>query len=535
MRVPVLSDYLARRGRRRLRQMMRGYRALRRDGRLDAIDTIKAELTTVELPPALQRASRLVLGSATEEAERSVRQYLMVRIGGLDFNRALLRHAARPGSRIVLPMPSAWRRSVERHGFAVAHWRSAATWAGYLFAIWGYGALGLVRQAMEGLRQTQEPMAGTAYFDRLAPANLPKGELPISHDILSWYARWDGRGSGVTALAHHVASSSDRSAGGIPIRRIGGPIPVLAKGHVAGFAMWSLAAAAKSLLDLLRGRWWHALLLAEAGKAKAVELAPQAALANDYLFHNSGWIYRPLWTYAAAARGARVLFYFYSTNCEVFQRRSGYPPQTGSWSLCNWPTYLVWDEPQRDFIERNIAGSNIQVVGPIWFSDGAARIGDLASGRPRVAVFDVQPVRDSVYQSLALGLEYYVPEVAGAFANDVAAAAAGAEAVLLWKRKREIGKVGHPRYGAALDRLVKAGKLCELDPALAAQHVIEAADVVISMPFTSTALIARSMGKPSCYYDPLARLQPGDRAAHGIAIIQSRSGLESWIEGHLKG
>lgn len=42
---------------------------------------------------------------------------------------------------------------------------------------------------------------------------------------------------------------------------------------------------------------------------------------------------------------------------------------------------------------------------------------------------------------------------------------------------------------------------------------------VIGMPFTSTALIARGLGKSSVYYDPTGQLQSDDRAAHGIPII----------------
>jgi polysaccharide biosynthesis PFTS motif protein len=37
------------------------------------------------------------------------------------------------------------------------------------------------------------------------------------------------------------------------------------------------------------------------------------------------------------------------------------------------------------------------------------------------------------------------------------------------------------------------------------------------------------MNKPSVYYDPLGLCQKGDRAAHGIEILQGKNELESWI------
>lgn len=52
---------------------------------------------------------------------------------------------------------------------------------------------------------------------------------------------------------------------------------------------------------------------------------------------------------------------------------------------------------------------------------------------------------------------------------------------------------------------------------------------VISVPFTSTALIARNLGKPSCYYDPSELLASDDKAAHGIPVLLGKAQLEKWI------
>ena len=65
------------------------------------------------------------------------------------------------------------------------------------------------------------------------------------------------------------------------------------------------------------------------------------------------------------------------------------------------------------------------------------------------------------------------------------------------------------------------------------RQVIEQAIAVISMPFTSTALIAKEMGKPSIYYDPMGRLQRDDRAAHGIPILSGIEELEEWISARI--
>ena len=75
----------------------------------------------------------------------------------------------------------------------------------------------------------------------------------------------------------------------------------------------------------------------------------------------------------------------------------------------NWPKYLVWDVHQSNFIKRTVSNKpQIDIVGPIWNQDSNITI-DLPNSIPAIAVFDVQPVRSSFYQKLALYPEYYIP------------------------------------------------------------------------------------------------------------------------------
>ena len=100
---------------------------------------------------------------------------------------------------------------------------------------------------------------------------------------------------------------------------------------------------------------------------------------------------------------------------------------------------------------------------------------------------------------------------------------------MLWKKKRNIGRVAHPFYRPLADQLANNSHVMLVDPEISAIRVIESSVAVISMPFTSTALIAKEMGKPSIYYDPSGLLQKDDRAAHGIAILSTRDELETWL------
>jgi polysaccharide biosynthesis PFTS motif protein len=69
----------------------------------------------------------------------------------------------------------------------------------------------------------------------------------------------------------------------------------------------------------------------------------------------------------------------------------------------------------------------------------------------------------------------------------------------------------------------------KIDPAVSASDMIEKCSAVISMPFTSTALLGRAAGKPSIYYDPIGLIQKNDPAAHGIPIVSGEEELNKWI------
>ena len=59
---------------------MRGYRRLKLEGRLGTITEVREALTNTRLPRAGSRASALVYGAGTSNAELIVRQFLLIRV-----------------------------------------------------------------------------------------------------------------------------------------------------------------------------------------------------------------------------------------------------------------------------------------------------------------------------------------------------------------------------------------------------------------------------------------------------------------------
>jgi polysaccharide biosynthesis PFTS motif protein len=531
--VSPLSVVIKRFQRARLRRVMRGYRALKRSGDLARISAVREAISEQSLGLAREMFSPVVMGCAVDSGEILVREYLLIRVGGINLNRALLHAHGRERGQVVFPLPRVWRDILVRHGFAVAHIRSSLLWHCYTGILLFYGMAVMGKTALTCLLSRNGAHGKNrkhVFFADIGPGNLPQeSDGRHSYDVVSWYLQWPGRMPGIEAVYHSVPGSLPIATANTEVLPRRGPLPSLTGVKpIMEYAAWGLVAIAISVIDMLRGRWWHALLLNQAAMMAQARLLPEDALAREYLFHNSGWIYRPLWTYEAERRGAAITLYFYSTNCESFKKAACYPPISYGYKAMNWSRYLVWDEYQKDFVRRAVGErANPIVVGPIWFQSSAASMP--AVDRPGVAVFDITPHRASRYCTLGMDGEFYTPLVANPFLQQVSDVIQDRGLLMLWKRKRNIGRVAHPFYRGLANRLADSSHIVLVDTDISAMRVIESSLAVISMPYTSTALIARDMGKPSVYYDPSGLLQRDDRAAHGIPILSGVDELKSWL------
>jgi len=515
---------------------MRGYRILKKTGQLDKIAEVKAMLTTRTISTCKGRVSRSIFGAGIQDAELIIRQYLLVRIAGIEFNKAILYSIGNAGSRIVHPLPTEWQDILKQNGFNVAVIRSSLMWYGYSLLLFFYGVKSFFKDFIQQLllvlqRKPEKNLGKYTYFNTLTKGNVPQGISDgQSHDVVSWYYENIGRTSHIDTLCHSIKGLSEETLQKKPVIYISSPVPFLCSiKQLLQFLVYGGGAIAVSLADLLRGRWWHAVILHEAISAIRARLQSKERLAQDYMFHNSNWIYRPLWTYEAEKLGSRILFYFYSTNVEPFLKSNGTKNLTYGWQASNWPNILVWDEGQLNFIQKDVgnAQAKINIVGEIWFSASKKRLNLLPS--KTIAIFDVQPVRDSFYQTLGLDFEYYVPTVAKQFLLDIGSVFSLHSITMALKRKRKIGNIAHPQYRYLVEGLEEKSHYISIDPEVAASYVIEECFAVISAPYTSTALLAREQGKPSVYYDPFSQCQKGDPAAHGIEILQGKKELEAWV------
>lgn len=506
---------------------------MKKAGQLRRVAALKEALTATPVF-SIEGNPEIFSGLDGKAAEIAVRQFLLVRLVGIGLGPALLSSVGKHNAPLAYPLPGAWRKVLPEHGFEVAERTSAFLWACVVALHFASGIFAVLKLAAADVRHLLRPadraLKRHVYFDALGPGNLPSArEDGDKNDIVSWYLRWPGRAPGLDTVCHNVVTAGVRDSDGTAVIPVSSPLlPFAGLASLGRFLAGSAVSFGKAFLGSVAGHWWHSMMLGETAKAAHTRMQDPALLARDYLFHNSNWIYRPLWTYEAERQGARILFYFYSTNIEQFKQSGVYPAPLYGWRTMTWPRYLAWDDYQAAFVRRAVGdAAEVHVVGPISFHSAVPAPLELPAGS--VAVFDVQPMRDAVYQPLALDIEYYVPRNAGKFLTDIQEASRLAGRSMVFKRKRDVGTRVHPGYERTLNRLEGCPNYLEIDPDISAGALIEKCQAVISTPFTSTALIGRELGRPSIYYDPYGICEKDDRAAHGIPILSGQKELRDWL------
>lgn len=517
----------------RLRAIIRGHRRLKIENKLSVISELLKCLRFKSLGIAKDKYSSSIFGNSISQAELILKQRLAMRESSI--NRALLSSLGKDGSSVYLALPRVWLDVIKSRGFSVASLSCSILWS---MVIWKHFFLGCRQIFVDCFLTLKNFDRGSlakedyVYFCDLTELNLPQPQgNTLSHCIVNWYLHWRGRRQDISELCHSVPGYSACSSLGhvkLRYRRSPHPHPTRING-LARFLVWALQAIAISLLDIIRGRWWHALLLKEASSAAMTRFSVKHDFASQYFFHNSR-PYPPLWTYELLDTKADIFLYFYSANDGIYPIGTKDPILNCGYSLMNWPNYLVWSEFQADSM-RKCAGSNpnINVVGPIWFQDSGQEV-FIPQNKLTIAVFDVQPQRTSRYCLLAQPVDFYVPAVMNKFISDISNAALEMGVCVFWKRKRDIGKLVHPSFERCAEILFRKGAFSIIEPSISATHVIQNSKVVISAPFTSTALIARHLCKPAIYYDPSFLVSPSDPSANGIPIIQGSEALLNWLQ-----
>jgi len=489
----------------------------------------------METPPTKKTKmySKIIFGSSHPYAQTIIHQYCF------DFfinkknwlGNSILEAVYNDSTYIRDPLPFVWQKKLIEFSFKVNKAFSIFSFSFYIFYYFVKNfltILGIIARSIYNWKENQRIQSPSVHFLGLQKNNIPDGENN-RNGLISWYLQSRVKHSNIKFIYHDVPNVGEIELEDVIIKFHSGSFRLSNLKTLVSYLLWAFTSVTISLFDLFRGNWWHALILGESAKAKAVSLSSNKDLASSYLFHYSSQSYRPIWTYEAEKKNIEIVCYFYSTfdDIKLPERPVN---QNYIFLLYNWPITWVWDSIQLENIQRcssfPIEG---KIVGPIWFNDSNEIIPN--PGTHCVAVFDIQPQRKYFYHGYSCLSEYFenFPDLHKQFLQDIFTCCLSLEVKMIHKVKRDIGIRSNKQYYGIIRSLQETSTYVSVKPNVSALKVINSCTAIISAPFTSTALYGRIQNKPSAYYDPTGWIQKDDPAAHGITILSGKQELAEWL------
>lgn len=505
----------------RIRLIYKGDKILRAEGKQRFVHELKQGLTTKKL-----RDPKLIGMPAYEnfDSELVLRQFLTSKILGISFNKSF-NYSIAANKPLIHPLPIEWSKYIESQGVNINIFGCFLFWRSYCLYFFTREVFLSLKKI--NLVSNYENFQGKfSYFVDLKNNFDSKciSSNPRKHNIINWYLKWQNRNKSINLISHDDININDFHLNNIKISNLE-LFPKLRRIKLIKFTFFCIYLYALALFLFIINPY-HLLLAKEILRSKRFFFSDKSDLAEDYLFNNSYYLYRPIWTYEAELKGSRVLLYFYSANMELTEA-SRMETLQHPWHLMNWPNYLVWDKYQTNFIKsHNKRSYEIEEVGPIWFSTCED---DIEIAPNSIAVFDISPFRISWHSFLGISFEYYTYELVNKFLTDVQLVLNENNIKMLHKMKRESNLV-NKKYLRRIKFFENCSNYETINPSIDALQVVQNTLATISIPFTSTSIFAKYENKPSAYYDPTGLMRKDLNASHGIPILSNINELREWVK-----
>lgn len=240
------------------------------------------------------------------------------------------------------------------------------------------------------------------------------------------------------------------------------------------------------------------------------------SLIESVVLTTSAFMSQPLWMKGLSNQRYKLHMVWYSQNfipkMYVGEQESSNLPSARHMRV---DEHWVWTEGFKSYLRNGIKQtcSEVHVVGPIlwYFPEKIASLGS----EIKVVIFDITPIPDGENAFGAIK-NYYSVATMKKFVQDVVCSCTkiadeyGKDVSILLKHKRKV--IAGTRDSGYFDFLSKLEEQYEnfqiIEHQVNLYGLIDESDLSISVPYTSTVIVATTLKKPTIYYDPYGELIP---------------------------
>jgi polysaccharide biosynthesis PFTS motif protein len=497
---------------------------------LSKIYNLKKGLYNLETKVYHKTLVPYIFSTKIENVESSIRIVLNNKLLNSNFNKKILIFFHKNKS-IIHPLPNEHINYLKSEGINVRNLSSSFLFFFITIRSFFLGLYTNIYLLKNVLSQTNRRLSNIKFvtFCDLTENCIPFSNVNNVFNIINWYiSNIDNKN--IEEITHNI-----KSAKKIKIKNINiNPDIHFSKYFIINknkiqFILWSFFAFFYFLFCILTFKFKNVLLYNEACLSKIYSLLDKNTLPVELYFSISSFWNKPLWSFVAEDRSVKVIMYSYASSFLGFKTNEGYIDQEYYYDKVRWKHIYLWSNNYYDFVKKRVPNDvKVYLVPPIYFSDSNYIVQPKKNNY--IGVFDVTPMEE-YYNLISIpDSSYRNYKNAIDFLNDIYDCAISNNMTILWKRKRNFGHIHNKEYIKFCNDYEKRSNVLIADPQASAFKVIQECKICISLPFTSTALIAKSLNIKSIYYDPTGFLFKDDRGAQGIKLIKSKNNLENYIK-----
>lgn len=516
-------------------EAMKGYDFLKDNGDLSLIFNIRNCLLKSDLKLSSQIILKKFVNFEDQNIDFIIKQFLYSRLINLEFNAKILASVVNEKN-ISHPLPKIWQSYIEKYGIKVAKKKSTFLWYFFIFKNLTLGillAFNIFIQSLRSffLKRKKFDEKHSFFLDLNDLALSGDLSLPNSRNCINWYVNEIYKSESNITLYHQVKTQvSPKEYNFFKVVYSKNILPDISSLYkIIKFYVNTLKYFLFSLKELVLGNPYNALLYFESINLIKINYLQNNELAKDYLFNNTNYLYRPLWTYGAEDKGSKILFYFYSIpHISMVTKAYGSSEIDYSWTILTWSKYYIWNIEHKDLLQNLLSyKSEFSISNPILISNDSMQFDNL--NKIGIAVFDIQPFAN--YKLRGSKEEYYIPDVIINFLSDIQEVLSELNIFIFYKNKREIGNYLHPNFKLFKEKhFINNQNVIVLDPDISPIILINSSLASISLPFTSTGYLGLYFKKPSIYYDPTGLVNYPNPDSNNVEIITGKNNLKHWIE-----
>ena len=515
---------------RKMLAQLRGAKKLRERKDPYFVRNTISDLTDVSLGLKKEDFSKILVGSHAANAEIFMRQIFLLKDTQIC---AAIMQSIGSGKPVAIPIPPTWVDHLVTNGVDCSPFLCRVLV--YLSAFKNI-AISMAKFLYLAVQMNNPKYPGSPYvaFSSLQQNNLPGYDgRRKTRDMITWYKESTIRKPNVRKiLAQARVDSEYEPPDDLIVSRILFP-RFSSFSACLNYCSINVAALFVSLIGMLFGRWWYGFIIAESISLHYVINLKHEYLAEEYFFNNSNTFYKPMWTYEVENGKKLISQLYYSTNNELLVSND-YKLKEFGYKIMKWKRLIVWNQQQEDHLKQYCPNSEYIKVGfvdvtGVPVSEYLSVSGFSKIGKKILAIFDVTPLRPTTFTKLGVAIPaYYSEDLNIKFLQDIKEMFSDDKWIILWKQKRIVDTEFITETFKRKQSKLIDGNLIRVDPGIAASSLVENSDAVISMPFSSPAVIAKFRNVPCIFYDAFGCVK--NQRSHGIPLLKSKSELKDWFE-----